>query len=384
MTDDRGSQLCTVLRAGRGQQPAAISLAPSDGDVLIALAQRHHVLRETLDGLRSRTITAPAETVATLHAQVLAEAGAILRQQTELTAIAKDFSAIPMIVLKGMPLSVALYGDPARRGLGDIDLLIDPSRLRDADAVLVAGGFERVMPAILSPARVAHHLRWSKTFIYRAPQSGTLVELHHRLTHVPTLLPIRFDEAWQDRRTVTVGGVPMFVLGEAEEALYLCVHGAHHRWERLRWLIDIADLLKDPASQMRAVVLAHHFSLTAIVLSALWLCHSRLGLVLDPDIAQQASASTAAQRLTKGCRLDNGGRKGALQEFLHAGKGHLYQLSLKPGAAFKIAALATSFIAAADADALGVPDYLLWLLPVLRPIGLYRRRSSAGKHHGLD
>src|SRR5262249_29886615 len=73
--------------------------------------------------------------------------------------------------------------------------------------------------------------------------------------------------------------------------LYLCVHGAGHAWERLRWLVDLAALLRAPGSADAALADADAAGLGAAMLHALTLAHDWLGLAVDQAHLARARAS---------------------------------------------------------------------------------------------
>ena len=151
-----------------------------------------------------------------------------------------------------MALSAQLYGDASLRGARDIDLLVDPDRMAQADVVLIEAGYRRAVGA-LSPRQSAAYRRWIKEFQYIHVASGASVELHHRLCDNPHLLAWDFDTLWGERDEVRVGETVLTTLPRRRLALYLCVHGAGHAWERLRWLVDLAVLLREPGSVDAAV-----------------------------------------------------------------------------------------------------------------------------------
>lgn len=147
-------------------------------------------------------------------------------------------------VLKGAPLAVDAFGDVMARTNVDVDVLIHPEDMHAAVRAVESTG-----------------LRWagwglpdlSSTSVNDGPRSGRLmhatfegvrgvVELHWRLTPNARLLPI--DPRWlHHTRTVEVASTSIQALPLDVELLHLVVHGALHRWGRLKWLADLPALL---------------------------------------------------------------------------------------------------------------------------------------------
>lgn len=143
---------------------------------------------------------------------------------------------IPAIVLKGPAVGFAGYGDPSFRASNDVDLLVRPEQIRKARKHLVTSGYsidydEGREDSILA---AGHALELSAQWVR--------VELH------PFLLPkhmrweIGNDKLWRESRAIECGGSEIQVLSPAHNFLFLCAHGAKHKWPSWRWLCDIAQI----------------------------------------------------------------------------------------------------------------------------------------------
>lgn len=163
---------------------------------------------------------------------------------------------INALALKGVALSQQLYGDPSRRQVGDIDVLIAPEHLPAADRALRESGLTRMFPADeLSPNQWRLYTGVRHEFVYRSARYAFRVELHWKLNNCSSLTPGTFDELWARRAHVTVGNASVPVLGVDDLMLHLCVHGGTEAWPKLKWLCDIAQLLRSydsPASERLA------------------------------------------------------------------------------------------------------------------------------------
>jgi hypothetical protein len=177
-----------------------------------------------------------------------------------LAELARAFQAggVPMLALKGPALAQALYRDTALRVSRDLDILVAPEDLDRAESVLSAAGYRgEGENRFLTPGqsrlfrRVHHHRE------YRHPATRVRLELHWRLSRLDSGIfgGPDFDRLWHRREQVLVEGVGVFVPGQRDLLLYLCVHGAFHGWSVLQWLLDVRALLgPEPGPAARALV----------------------------------------------------------------------------------------------------------------------------------
>jgi putative nucleotidyltransferase-like protein len=190
-------------------------------------ARRHRVADLFLAGLEAAGVADASEyLLAALRRRNNAAKRLIIVRGMLVVKLARMFSAagVRVLTLKGHALSVQLYGDPARREPGDIDLLIDPAQFNEARALLVEAG---LLPKghLLSSRQRAVHRRLIKDETFVHVGTHTSVELHHRLTDNPELLSTDFDALWQTRETISIWGTPVATLSRADLLLYLCAHG---------------------------------------------------------------------------------------------------------------------------------------------------------------
>ncbi|WP_233569745.1 nucleotidyltransferase domain-containing protein [Falsibacillus albus] len=175
----------------------------------------------------------------------------MLHLTKEMEAVGKIFAEndIPMLHLKGPMLAKKLYGDLSLRTSGDLDILIPIKDLGIAEKLLVAEGYRKdeYIMTVLNDWKWRHH-----HFTYVHPQKQVKIEIHWRLNPGPGLEPA-FKELWERRETEVIGGLPVHTLGVEDLFVFLISHGSRHGWSRLRWLLDIHQMLKLPMD--------HHFTI---------------------------------------------------------------------------------------------------------------------------
>lgn len=222
----------------------------NDWTALLGLMQRHRV--ESLGACRLlalRDETLPAVVREALRAVRRRTSIDSLRLAAELLRLLDAFAAADLAVLpfKGTVLALAAYGDLSLRQAGDIDLLIHPASLADADALALSLGYTRVSPEFEPRGAFGARLIKSRHDIeYFHPRRRIRLELHWRWLRNPNWLPLDPGALHARAETLRWHGRNVPLVPREELFIYLCAHGAHHRWSRLSWLNDLRFLLASP------------------------------------------------------------------------------------------------------------------------------------------
>jgi Uncharacterised nucleotidyltransferase len=191
------------------------------------VAQQEKILPYFAAKLRQGGATLPEPIMADLSR---AEQGAARNSfwwTSELRGILQGFAteAIPVIPLKGPMLAERIYGNAGLRVSVDLDLLVRPTDIKPACALLVKLGFtEYAKPS-------DYHYSWLR--------GTSLVELHF---DVENPLTFNFDTAaaWNRAKRRDFLGQPVWQFAPTDELLFVCLHGVRHRFEFLSNTLDIA------------------------------------------------------------------------------------------------------------------------------------------------
>ena len=357
------------LRLGDGRRDADACAGVADWSAVARLATRHRVRPLLLEGLASAEARSAANGLeGQLRELRVVPRARGLRQLAALAEVHERLVAggIDSIVLKGLPLSQRLHGNPLLRESIDIDLLVPPERFGAAEEILLGSGWRRTRPDFReTPKRRLWHDRLVKDALFVRP-GGVAVELHRRLLNNPHLFDARFEALREDGATQTVGGRAYRVLGDAHLLPYLACHGVEHYWHRLKWLCDIAALVaamgEDGLARRTAPWL--RLGLGAPLGSALGLCASTLRAVppgLAPDGARTRMVASLARRGWEEQRV--GGWRWAARSL----EGLAVRLALKADPRYALFELARLLIAPHEFGRPDLPDRWLWLAPLLRP-----------------
>jgi Uncharacterised nucleotidyltransferase len=174
------------------------------------------------------------------------------------------------------------------------------------------------------------------------------------------------------------GGAGLRTLGEEDLFAYLCMHGALHWWNRLKWLADVNALIGSmPEDGLeRLVRAAEARGAGRAAAQALLLCRklfqtplpTSLTATLDKSITMRWLEATAVKAMTTGHgehdphEVRFGTTRGSLSTFL-----------LSRGWRYQLAELAVHLTNPTDMLTLPLPKPLQFLYPVLRlPLWAWR------------
>lgn len=166
-----------------------------------------------------------------------------------LVSIMADFrnNRINALSIKGPLLGMEVYGIPDLRYSVDLDILVEPERMETAKKRMIQMGFrewqreERVFD--MSPKRSkVRELEKDKEEKHEVfIKNDMRVELHYEAdTHWNAIFPT----LWNKRREKTLLGKTIYCLDEYDNLAYLICHAAGHSFNRLNWLVEIAELFK--------------------------------------------------------------------------------------------------------------------------------------------
>jgi hypothetical protein len=163
----------------------------------------------------------------------------------ELIALLHHFekSGIPAIPFKGPALAAMAYGDLSLREFVDLDVLTQQQHLSKAYEVLGSMGYRR---------RGENNGRQEKapeandyhTFVRGTGVGQVIVDLQCVIKEGQFSFNIDREEVWTNRTEVLLAETRVPSLRAEDLLLILCVHGSKHLWEKLKWVCDVAELVR--------------------------------------------------------------------------------------------------------------------------------------------
>ena len=314
----------------------------------LRVAKRHWVLGLAHQGLTEARPAVPPEIrqeigarVATLVRENLAMAAEALRLQRLF-----DEAHLPVLFVKGSSLAMLAFGNLGLSGSQDIDLLVPREALPAAMELVARAGYCRSNPppgTSDTQLRQLLPLRRDLGFVHQT--TGLQMELHWRL--FANQHAMAEDTIMAASREVLLTNTRgLRTLGDEDLFAYLCMHGALHCWNRLKWLADVNALLASmPEARLEGLVRAAEVRRTGLaVAQALLLCRRLFGTTLsgrlmgplDKSATIRWLEATALEAMTTGHGEQDardarfGMTRGSLSTFLLSGSWHyrLKELSL--------------------------------------------------------
>lgn len=231
-----------IGQEGRAEAIVQTASRVADFQRLLTITRGHRVAGLVEQGLRSAAICLPAEVDAELAVHVRTARQQMLRNAGEEARLgaALQRAGIDAVFVKGATLARLAYSSFAYKMSWDIDLLVLRGEACAAASVLTDCGY-RMQPES-APELAKRLIERNRETIWRNADRLTSVELHWALDDNPQIA--RKIGMNSPRQQVEVApGAFVSTLDSSILALYLCIHGNHHSWSRLKWLADFAALI---------------------------------------------------------------------------------------------------------------------------------------------
>lgn len=384
--------LCAAARAkltDPDRERISRSLGDSlDEELLLRLVDRHRVAPLLLRGLGDLDFSGFSQRLrAALQWRARANSARALRQTAELLTLYRAFQGegISVLAMKGVALAACVYGDVALRQVGDIDLLVEPSRVLAAERIAVESGYVRIGPGhSLTPRQTETFMRERKHFHYVHPESERHLELHWRCFNNPRLFPVETDQLLAGAESLEIGGASVPVMSTVDRMLFLCAHGANHGWFRLVWLCDVHELLTSDAVASKLDEVrrrARELGVDRMLLQACMLAHEVLETPVPGSLLEEARDDPAVMDLVGAATralLEDERRWWISAPLRDLWNQTRYRMKLRPQLRYKLRGLRTLMFNADDWDSVALPDRVFPVYLVLRPLLAIKRRLSSG------
>lgn len=371
--------LCAALRFARGAESvgnlSVAAAAIDDWELVVAGARTHRTLvaldtalAALPDTVRPRAV---AETVAQLRR---VQAHAALAKAAQLAEICAAFSADRrrVMVLKGIPLALQLYGALDARGVGDIDLLVAAADFRAAAVHLIALGYVPMAGTLDAALPVGYESK-IREIVFRHPNRPGEVEIHQRFAANPLRLETPFEALWSARETVAIGGVAAATLPADILGPYLCAHGADHCWERLIWLEDLARLAVARGDPANLLAQARAHGLDRAMEMALLLGEAWLGIRATASPRAQAATAAFVAKFFEGTHALYPPVKTGFRALRRRWRFRRYLLTLKDDWRARAGEIRAVLEDPVDWNRVRLPRSLTWMHFFLRPFGVALR-----------
>jgi Uncharacterised nucleotidyltransferase/Methyltransferase domain len=207
-----------------------------------------------------------------------------------------EAAQIPAIPFKGPALAWLAYPNFAQRSCVDLDFVIPQRYIPEAVSMLQAHGYTPQFSAI--EAQAGLHGPAPGQYAFAPAGRRSFVELHTERTLRYFSRPINLEEMNSRLVPLQIGGQNLRTFSVEDLLVMLCVHGAKHFWERLAWIVDIAQLITSCEVDwpLLSEIAAKRES-TRLLLLGLYLAHELVGASLPQSVLERTHGDAQVQWL---------------------------------------------------------------------------------------
>lgn len=161
----------------------------------------------------------------------------------ELARLLKAFreAGIEAIPFKGPIVAMRAYGNLGLRAFHDLDILLHREDMLKAKKLLLGLGYKA--PWKQNDVWEEQHIETQLGCDFVSANGIVNVELHWSFIQKWLSYEIDPAEVWSRAENYEVLGERTQVVAFEDLLPFLCAHGAKHHWERLFWIVDIAEIV---------------------------------------------------------------------------------------------------------------------------------------------
>jgi hypothetical protein len=233
----------TQMSPALAEEIRVIAAGPLDWEFLLREAAENSVTPLLARHLPVCAPETPVAVVELLEKSTRANVARSLILTAELLGVLNllHSAGILAIPYKGPVLAAQAYGDLTLREFDDLDIIVRQRDMAAAHKVMTSLGFAT---SSLGRFSVEDSPVVPGEYSYRDEARGLMVELHteRTLRHFP--VTPNLDRLAARLVPVVLGGHEVRTFAAEEGLTFLSIHGSKDLWERLSWIVDIAELLR--------------------------------------------------------------------------------------------------------------------------------------------
>jgi hypothetical protein len=132
-------------------------------------------------------------------------------------------------------------------------------------------------------------------YVFVQHDRGIRIDLQWRITERYFSFSLDNERLWERLASVSIGGKSVLTFAPMDLLLILCVHGSKHRWEKLKWICDVAELVRVHREDIdwgKVQEEAYRLGVERMLGLGLLVAHDFLGTVLPEKIAKKVQADS--------------------------------------------------------------------------------------------
>jgi len=267
---------------------------------LLQYAHLHNVLPLLYERLKALGAErAHPEGLSRLKALNLRIAQRNLRLNHKLAAVIQLLSShgIASVVFKGPVLALQAYGNLSLRTFEDLDILVHEEDIERLYDLLIQSSYSPIYP--MDGTERKWFVRTTSHFGFTHQRD--LLEFHWTPLEKGFLHPIPTEHFWQGFHSLSLDGQEVRTLSAEDNLILLCLHGTKHEWYQLKWIADLAYLIRSsPELNWQALLeQARNLGFYRILCLSLLLAEEIGGAIIPPPIRSLFQDDQQVQTLAK-------------------------------------------------------------------------------------
>ena len=198
-----------------------------------------------------------------------------------------EAAGIPAIPFKGPALAWLAYPNFSQRTCSDLDLIVPQRYIPAAVSLVQSNGYRPLFDAM--EVEVSHDRPAPGQYAFMTTGRQLALELHTERTLRYFSRPIDLEAMRARLITLKIADREVRTFSVEDLLVMLCVHGAKHFWERLAWIVDIAQLVTTCEVHWELLLqIADQTRSRRLLLLGLYLAHDLLGAPLPEPFLGRA------------------------------------------------------------------------------------------------
>lgn len=215
-----------------------------DWDHILDMATRHRLLPLLYINLNAVSPSkVPVEVLRDLKGNFHDNARRNLLLTGELIKVIQllEDEGVQAVTYKGPVLAYSAYGNVGYRQFGDIDLFIEKADVSKAKNIMTANGYCLDPPIEVDNAT---YMKLDSEYRFKT-KSGVLIELNWNFEGPYFSFKSNPRKLFSDLIVTPINNFEIRTPSAENEFLMMCIHCAKHNWNRLLWIIDLAEVIEN-------------------------------------------------------------------------------------------------------------------------------------------
>jgi len=150
---------------------------------------------------------------------------------------------IPAVPFKGPVLASSVYGDLSLREFSDLDILIQKEDFNKAKDLFLSQGYSALYR--LNCGQEASSNKRACEYHFRNKRTGVNLEIVWEFGPKGLSFPVNPHHLWNRLERTSFFGKEILAFSPEDLLNILCFHGYKHCWEEMRWICDVAALIRN-------------------------------------------------------------------------------------------------------------------------------------------